>query len=93
MSSLVRRQFSFIVIFILAAGTPSVYAQTNAGAQKLSTLIENVFGPRGLIVDSEVYVLDGTTHSAHFNSAFQSDIRVYDKVERADWPGNVRIPR
>jgi Putative MetA-pathway of phenol degradation len=73
--SLVRRQFSLIVVFILAAGTPSVYAQTEAGAQKLSTLIENVFGPRGLIVDSDVAVLDGTTHSAHFNSAFQSDFR------------------
>jgi hypothetical protein len=73
--SLVRRQFSFIVVFILAAGTPSVCAQTSAGAEKLSTLIQNVFGPRGLIVDSNVAVLDGTTHSAHFNSAFQSDIR------------------
>src|SRR6185295_17614748 len=75
--SLARRQFLFLVVVILAAGTPSVDAQTNAGAQKLSTLIENVFGPRGLIVDSDVYVIDGgtTTHSAHFNSAFQSDIR------------------
>ena len=48
--------------------------RTNAGTLKLSTLIENMFGPRGLIVDSDVYVLDGTTHSAHFNSSFQSDI-------------------
>jgi hypothetical protein len=72
--SLVRRQFSFMLVFVLAAATPSVYAQTNAGTQKLSTLIENVFGPRGLIVDSDVYVLDGSTHSAHFNSSFQSDI-------------------
>src|SRR5262245_20255609 len=74
--SLVRRRVSFIVALILAAGTPSVYAQTDAGAEKLSTLIQNVFGPRGLIVDSDVATLDGvTTHSAHFNSAFQSEIR------------------
>ena len=73
--SLVRRQVAFIVVFALGAGTSSVSAQTNAGGEKLSTLIENVFGPRGLIVDSNVVLLDGTTHAAHFNSAFQSDIR------------------
>ena len=71
----VRRHVSLIVVLMLAAGTPSIYAQTEASGQKLSTLIQNVFGPGGLIVDSNVAVLDGTTHAAHFNSAFQSEIR------------------
>jgi len=73
--SLVRRRFPLIVVFLLAASAPSVYAQTNAGEQKLSTLIENMFGPRGLIVDSDVYTLDGKTHMAHFNSDFQTNIK------------------
>jgi hypothetical protein len=51
-----------------------------AGAQsrpaKLSTLFEDVFGPNGLVVSSDDVQLDGTNHSAHFNSAFQSDFRL-----------------
>src|SRR5262249_16067412 len=74
--SLVRRHFSFVVFFVLAVGTPSAYAQTETGAEKLSTLIPTLSRPHGLCVDSDVLTLDGTTtHSAHFNSAFQSDIR------------------
>jgi hypothetical protein len=40
---------------------------------KLATLSEDVFGPNGLVVNSEAVLPDGTTHSAHFNSAFQSN--------------------
>ena len=42
----------------------------------LSTLFEDIFGPRGLVVASEDVQLDGTNHAAHFNSAFQSDFRL-----------------
>src|SRR4051794_13959909 len=42
----------------------------------LSTLFEDVFGPNGLVVSSDDVLLDGSTHAAHFNSAFQSDFRL-----------------
>ena len=57
---------------IVAAPAP-VAAQATADAAGLATLIENVFGPRGLTVASEAALPDGSTHSAHFNSAFQSN--------------------
>src|SRR5689334_14578527 len=49
-------------------------AQTRPAS--LATLFEDVFGPNGLVVSSDDVQLDGTTHAAHFNSAFQSDFRV-----------------
>jgi hypothetical protein len=42
----------------------------------LSTLFEDVYGPRGLVLNSEDVQLDGTSHAAHFNSAFQSEFRL-----------------
>jgi len=45
---------------------------------KLATLFENVFGPKGLVVNSEALLPDGSTHSAHFNSAFQSEFTQFD---------------
>ena len=45
---------------------------------KLATLFEDVFGPTGLVVNSEAVLPDGTTHSAHFNSAFQSNFTQFN---------------
>jgi hypothetical protein len=58
---------------LVAAAPATLAAQTTADAAGLATLIENVFGPRGLTVNSEAALPDGSTHSAHFNSAFQSN--------------------
>jgi len=44
--------------------------------QSLSTLFEDIFGARGLVLNSDDVALDGTTHAAHFNSAFQSEFRL-----------------
>jgi hypothetical protein len=49
-------------------------AQTRPSS--LSTLFSEVFGPNGLVVNSDEQLVDGTTHAAHFNSAFQSDFRL-----------------
>jgi outer membrane putative beta-barrel porin/alpha-amylase len=40
---------------------------------KLVLLIPNLYGPAGLVLDSEAVLPDGSTHSAHFNSAFQAE--------------------
>jgi hypothetical protein len=42
----------------------------------LSTIFDDVFGPDGLVLSSDDVQLDGSNHSAHFNSAFQSDFRL-----------------
>ncbi len=49
-------------------------AQTRPSS--LSTLFSEVYGPNGLVVNSDEQLVDGTTHAAHFNSAFQSDFRL-----------------
>src|SRR5690349_11238036 len=48
-----------------------VLAQQNKG--DLATLIPFLYGPRGLIVDSDAPLAGGVDHSAHFNSSFQSE--------------------
>ena len=52
----------------------SASAQTHP--QSLATLFEDVYGPNGLVLNSDDVLLDGSTHAAHFNSAFQSDFRL-----------------
>jgi hypothetical protein len=42
----------------------------------LSTLFEDIFGARGLVLNSDDVQLDGSNHAAHFNSAFQSEFRL-----------------
>ena len=42
----------------------------------LATLFEDIYGPRGLVLNSDDVQLDGSTHAAHFNSAFQSEFRL-----------------
>jgi hypothetical protein len=56
-----------------------VSAQTiTTEAPELATLIQSIFGPRGLTVHSDALLPDGSTHSAHFNSAFQSNFRQFN---------------
>ena len=62
----------FCACWLLISG--NVAAQTRPAS--LSTLFGNVYGPNGLVVNSDEQLLDGTTHAAHFNSAFQSDFRL-----------------
>ena len=65
-----------VLVCVLAAGS-SVNAQEpynlTAPVQNLATLFSGLFGPRGLIVDSEATLPGEQSHSAHFNSDFQFD--------------------
>jgi hypothetical protein len=45
---------------------------------KLGMLIPSVYGDEGLIVDSLAVLPDGSTHAAHFNSAFQSEFSQFN---------------
>ena len=58
------------------AAPPAALAQSQHRPPTLSTLFEDIFGPRGLVLNSDDVQLDGTNHAAHFNSAFQSEFRL-----------------
>ncbi|HSD67001.1 MAG TPA: hypothetical protein VLF95_09885 [Vicinamibacteria bacterium] len=45
---------------------------------KLALLIPQLYGPDGLRVDSKALLPDGSTHSAHFNSAFQAEFTQFN---------------
>ena len=65
-----------LIMSLAAAGTAAAQQAQTPG--KLATLFEDVFGPTGLVVNSEAVLPDGTTHSAHFNSAFQSNFTQFN---------------
>jgi hypothetical protein len=46
--------------------------------EKLAFLIPHLYGPTGLVVDSEARLPNGQTHSAHFNSAFQAEFTQFN---------------
>src|SRR5262245_25763738 len=64
-----------VVLFVcaLAAAVP---ASAQFRPASLATLFQDVYGPNGLVLSSDDVQLDGTNHSAHFNSAFQSEFRL-----------------
>lgn len=67
-----RRAIVPALLCWFAAGT----AHAQGRPATLSTLFEDIFGPRGLVLNSNDVQLDGTNHAAHFNSAFQSEFRL-----------------
>ena len=64
-----------MAIALLAAPSP-LFAQSENRPATLSTLFEDIFGPHGLVLNSDDVQLDGSNHAAHFNSAFQSEFRL-----------------
>jgi hypothetical protein len=69
------RRTAVLAAMVWAAGAAGVAAQDSG---KLSLLIPDLYGPTGLFVDSEARLPDGSTHSAHFNSAFQAEFTQFN---------------
>jgi hypothetical protein len=67
------RTVPVLLLGLLLAATP---AAAQSQPTRLATLFEDIYGPNGLVLSSEDVALDGTTHAAHFNSAFQSEFRL-----------------
>jgi hypothetical protein len=69
-----RRPIAVALLF-LALGAAPGYTQTTVESitPTLAELLKNIYGPNGLVVDSESVLPDGSTHSSHFNGAFQSE--------------------
>ena len=64
----------FVIILTSLLSAASAIAQDRPAS--LSTLFEDIYGARGLVLNSDDVQLDGTNHAAHFNSAFQSEFRL-----------------
>jgi hypothetical protein len=65
---------------VLAVAVATLIAGPAAAqsADKLAFLIPTLYGPTGLVVDSEARLPSGETHSAHFNSAFQTEFTQFN---------------
>jgi hypothetical protein len=70
-----KRLVAAQAVALLLAGAVAGSAQDSG---KLAQLIPNLFGPGGLKVDSTAKLPDGSTHSAHFNSAFQAEFTQFN---------------
>jgi hypothetical protein len=78
---------------ILLAALTALVSPATVRAQdgKLAFLIPNLYGPQGLIVDSQALLPDGSTHSAHFNSAFQAEFTQFN-ISLASQLASVPLP-
>jgi hypothetical protein len=69
-----RRLFA-CVLMLTGLAVPAAAQQR---PPTLSVVFQDLFGPNGLVVDSEAVLPDGSTHSAHFNNAFQSNFTQFN---------------
>jgi hypothetical protein len=53
-------------------------AQDQEPTTTLSLVFQDLYGPNGLVVNSNQVLPDGSTHSGHFNSAFQSNFTQFN---------------
>jgi len=66
-------------IFLVAA-LAIVAAFELQAQEKLAYMLPTLYGPTGLIVDSEARLPTGETHSAHFNSSFQQSFGPFNSA-------------
>src|SRR5262245_59677478 len=67
-----------IALTIASAATAAAQSTTTSASPTLAELLKNIYGPRGLTVDSDAVLPDGSTHSGHFNGAFQSEFERFN---------------
>ena len=67
---------TIIIGLLLILGAWNAEAQTRP--TRLASVFSDLFGPNGLVVNSEDVLPDGSTHSAHFNSTFQSNFSQFN---------------
>jgi len=65
------RRLAILLAAVIALASP---ATVRAQDGKLAFLIPNLYGPSGLIVNSEALLPDGSTHSAQFNISLASQL-------------------
>jgi len=80
-----RRLAEVSMLLVLALLYPAAARAQNpynlaAPVKNLATLFETLYGPNGLIVDSEATLPGEQSHSAHFNNDFQSNFGKFTTV-------------
>ncbi len=74
---MMRRLFGIACVLLIAFHPAIALAQNPynlaAPVRNLATLFDTLYGPNGLIVDSEATLPGEQSHSAHFNNDFQSN--------------------
>lgn len=78
-----RRKTFAVLLAAVALAVPALadHPEDEGGAiadPKLGQIIPLIYGPDGLIVDSQATLPDGSTHSAHFNSSFQQEFTQFN---------------
>lgn len=63
---------------LIALLTTAASATAQTRPSRLASVFNELFGPNGLVVSSEDVLPDGSTHSAHFNSTFQSNFSQFN---------------
>ena len=63
---------------LLAVAVCATPASAQTRPSRLASVFSELFGPNGLVVNSEDVLPDGSTHSAHFNSTFQSNFSQFN---------------
>jgi hypothetical protein len=71
-----RRRLVLCLLTLLPA-LPAA-AQDQETTTTLSLVFQDLYGPNGLVVNSNAVLPDGSTHSGHFNSAFQSNFTQFN---------------
>ena len=66
------------LIILVLTSMPVTSALAQSRPPRLASVFADLFGPNGLVVNSESVLPDGSTHSAHFNSAFQSNFTQFN---------------
>ena len=62
-----------VSIVLACAAVASLAGTAHASdPKKLAFLLPSLYGPQGLVVDSDALLPDGITHAAHFNASFQA---------------------
>ena len=69
------RAIAPLVLLLVTAAAP---AAGQSRPPRLASVFSELFGPNGLVVNSEEVLPDGSTHSAHFNSTFQSNFSQFN---------------
>jgi hypothetical protein len=70
---MIVRAVGVLVAFFVCTNVAIAQTTVQSYAPTLAELLQNIYGPHGLVVDSEAVLPDGSTHSAHFNGAFQAE--------------------
>jgi hypothetical protein len=78
MNTYIRGAIARMVFSLGVLVATSAPAAAQQAPSSLALLIQEMFGPQGLFVNSEQLLPDGSTHSAHFNSAFQSNFKQFN---------------